>query len=351
MQSDFDLWQNEEVKIINDEISVVKNKVSGNLMISRTSDAQNLEILNIIKTINHPCVMKVYDCVSTGSKCISLCEYVDGVTLDEYVRANGAFAEEDAIKILSSICDGLMSLHANGIIHRDINPSNVMIKPNGDIKIIDFDITRTQKAGKSKDTTILGTVGYASPEQFGFSQTYAKADVYSCGVLLNFLLTAKLPDEQIYDGKLGLVVERCISIDKNNRYESIDKLKAAINDKRFVVDSILPLPGFRSDKVMPKIITSIYLVLLVILYVNIINEAFEGIYNGHFLYVTVNYVRRLIMLVFMFTAPYVLIGDMFHLANRLYKGNPKRGRERLRLLGIISIVIAILLSRIIMLFE
>ena len=151
-------------------------------------------------------------------------EFIDGTSVADLLTA-GLFNEEGAKKICAALCDGLYALHLSGIIHRDIKPENVMIENGGRVVLIDYEAARIFKCGRSKDTCILGTAGYAAPEQFGITQTDERSDVYSLGILLNVLLTGCHPSVTLYGGRLGKVIERCTHIDPAKRFKNTAELK------------------------------------------------------------------------------------------------------------------------------
>lgn len=156
---------------------------------------------------------------------------------------------------MCQVCDGISCLHKNNVIHRDITPSNVMISVDGAVKIIDLGISRIKKQYKDRDTTIMGTAGYVSPEQFGFRQTDVTSDVYSCGVLMNFMLTGSLPDECRYKGKMDYILNCCMQMNPGARYESIEELKNMIICYQTSKKDFLKFPGFRSNKTWKKIVS------------------------------------------------------------------------------------------------
>ncbi|MBR1730906.1 MAG: serine/threonine protein kinase [Ruminococcus sp.] len=224
----YKLWQNTELSEIAPNLVLVRNDFDSRIMALRKSGAENFEIMRALCSVRHLNIMRVYDAVTDGNVCKSLCEFIDGLTLEKAVENFCPYKEKQVRDIMCQLCDGLSALHERGIIHRDINPTNIMITWDGIIKIIDFDITRTVKFNRSKDTRVLGTAGYASPEQFGFSQTNERADIYSCGVLMNYLLTGALPNERHAEGPLSAVIKRCTQIDENNRFQNAEQLKKAL---------------------------------------------------------------------------------------------------------------------------
>lgn len=178
-------------------------------------------------------------------------EYVNGKTLLTMLSEKETLNEKDSKNIIGQICDGLIFLHKHNIIHRDINPNNIMITKNGDIEIIDFDIARRAKKNSKTDTTVLGTVGYAAPEQFGFAQSDMRTDIYAVGVLANVMLTGEMPNKKLYGGKIGAVIRKATAIDANMRYKSISDFKHAFtnqvdeNTNKFI-KALRCVPGFRT---------------------------------------------------------------------------------------------------------
>ena len=93
------------------------------------------------------------------------------------------------------------------------------------MKLIDFDASRFFKKGQSKDTVIIGTAGYAAPEQLGFAQSDERTDIFALGVLMNVMLTGEHPTNKLYKGKLRKVIEKCIQLDPQKRYKNVEELK------------------------------------------------------------------------------------------------------------------------------
>ncbi|MCR5208153.1 MAG: serine/threonine protein kinase, partial [Eubacterium sp.] len=131
-------------------------------------------------------------------------------------------------KILLETCDALVPLHANGFIHRDVKPENIMITKDGTVKLIDFNASREFSLSSTRDTVQIGTIGYASPEQLGIAQTDARTDIYALGVLLNVMLTGKHPSIKLADGRAGKIVLKCTQIDPSSRFSSVEKLASEL---------------------------------------------------------------------------------------------------------------------------
>ncbi len=184
---------------------------------------QTYDAYRLLRDIRCENLPEVYDTVSPDDGQIVLEEYIDGMTVRQ-IMETGRYRYRGAKKVLSGLCDALSVLHGNGIIHRDIKPENILIGPSGRVVLIDFNASRTVKSG-GRDTVVLGTVGYASPEQMGVAQTDARTDIYALGVLLNVMITGKHPSEQIARGKTGRIVKKCTGINPDDRFRNVQELK------------------------------------------------------------------------------------------------------------------------------
>lgn len=164
---------------------------------------------------------------SEQMRCV-LREYVPGETLSQLAKGR-TFTEEDVIGIGVQLCDQLRSLHSMEppVIHRDIKPQNVVIRPDGTAVLIDFGIARV-RTEKDTDTVAFGTQGFAPPEQYGFKQTDARSDIYSLGILLYWLLHHETKVPQGSRSELEKVIARCVFFDPDKRFDSVERVKCAL---------------------------------------------------------------------------------------------------------------------------
>lgn len=198
---------------------------------------------NMIKQLDHPSIVRIVDIIENPDVIYIIEDYIEGETLSTILEENGAQPQELVINWAKQICEALEYLHTRkpAIIYRDMKPSNVMLKPDGNIKIIDFGIAREYKEQSLSDTVSLGTKGYAAPEQFGGKgQTDARTDVYCLGVTLYHLVTGYSPCEPPYeiypirywnpqlDPGLEAIIEKCTQLNPEDRYQSCAELLYAL---------------------------------------------------------------------------------------------------------------------------
>ena len=169
---------------------------------------------------------EIYDIIELDDGQIVLEEYVDSVTVAQVMETD-KYRLSDARKVLLGVCDALTILHERGIIHRDVKPENVLITNAGRVVLIDSNASRMESMA-SKDTVVMGTVGYASPEQLGLSQTDARTDIYAAGVLFNVMLTGQHPSVTIASGRVGRIVRKCTAVNPDERYQTAAELWSAL---------------------------------------------------------------------------------------------------------------------------
>ena len=335
-------WNITFLASINSYTDIVRDNNTGQIMLRRESAAETYPVMRTMTQVRHRNLMTVFDAITVNGKCISLCEFINGTTLEGCVERFGTYPEAGAKNIICQICDGLTELHANGIVHRDIKPSNVMIENNGTVKIIDYDISRTVKQAQPKDTRILGTAGYASPEQFGFSQTNAKADIYACGVLLNYLLTGRLPNEQLYGGYLAEIIRECTQMDESKRFDSADELKMVLlGKKRSKHKKRRALPGYRGGVPLMVFTTIILLIWASLVYSFGVFLATNAVEHPDLFWGQLVICED--VLIFWSFLPYLFFGDAFTLSNIINRKNPQKGLFIMRMLGVASIAIGFVL--------
>lgn len=209
-------------------VCLLRNRTSGSRSIGRifVGSTEVYEKLQEIHCSNLPAIEYVKE---TDGLAVIVEEYIQGDTLD-FLLENKPLREEYAIRILQQVCQGLRYLHDFGAVHRDIKPENIILRGDEAV-LIDFDASRICKPTHTADTQIMGTTGYAAPEQYGLAQTDARTDIYALGVLLNVMLTRQHPATTLAEGPLRQVIETCTATNVDKRYGSVEDLLLALERK------------------------------------------------------------------------------------------------------------------------
>jgi len=207
-------------------VYLMRNNTVGGSMVVRFYE-KPVAAYNKLIRISHPNLPEIYDVYELDDVQVVFEEYVDGITVEE-VLEGGRYTYSGVKKVIRHVGYALEVLHGMNIIHRDIKPGNIIISKDGAVKLIDLNASREYVPERKTDTVVLGTVGYASPEQYGISQSGTGADIYALGVLLNVMLTGKHPSEKLAGGKAGRIVLKCTQIDPERRFGSVEKLIHAL---------------------------------------------------------------------------------------------------------------------------
>lgn len=206
-------------------IHLIRDKRSGKICVRKEMELTQKEIIEFRKQQNCTYYPQVLEVIEVKDKLILIEEYIEGVTLREYMMGE-KLQEEQAVKFAVQICQALLPMHCAEpiIVYRDLKPENIMVTSEGIIKLVDFNISRLFYPGKNRDTVLLGTAEYAAPEQFGYFQTDNRTDIYAFGVLFNFMITGKVPVEEISQGKYEPIVRKCIELEPSRRYQKIEEI-------------------------------------------------------------------------------------------------------------------------------
>lgn len=242
-------------------LDTVLNKQWAAKEIKDVSDPEQRELIvqsivteaNMIKSFDHPAIPRIVDLVDESGTLYVIMDYVEGRSLSAVLATDGPQPEDEVVNWGLQLCDALEYLHRRTppVIYRDMKPSNVMLKPNGLVQIIDFGIAREYRddggsvTAAMGDTVQLGTRGYAPPEQYGGGgQTDARTDVYALGATMYTMLTGKNPAEPPYqilplrqvDASLSPALERVIAKatqpDPVDRYQDCAELAYALSHYR-----------------------------------------------------------------------------------------------------------------------
>lgn len=210
---------------------LVQNIDTKKLYVRKELELYDEQVFRFLKENPIPNMPRVIDVAEDGGRLIVIEEHIAGDTLQEIMDQRGTFTEKETVNYILQLCDIIKALHSAPapIIHRDIKPSNIVLSPDGVIKLLDMDAAKIASDTKSQDTVLMGTAGYAAPEQYGFAASNVQTDIYAIGILMNVMLTGQLPQEKLYAGRLSGVISICTKIDWHSRYGSIEHLIRAIN--------------------------------------------------------------------------------------------------------------------------
>ena len=218
----------------------------------RKDGVQNFEVVkqnlivetDLLKRLNHPHLPSIIDVIDGDGTFLIVMDYIEGNPLSKAIKNSGAQNQDDVIEWAKQLCDVLGYLHSRKppIIYRDMKPSNVMLKPDGNVMLIDFGTAREFKSTSVADTTCLGTQGYAAPEQFGgHGQTDARTDIYCLGATMYHLITGHnpaLPPYEMYpirqwnpmlSSGLEEIILKCTQKNPDDRYQSCAELLYALD--------------------------------------------------------------------------------------------------------------------------
>lgn len=199
---------------------------SGKLYVRRYREIPQ-ELFRRIRRVSCPYLERLVEQSEDENGAYFISEYVEGTP-----ASDRTFSEKEAVKLLLGLCAAIKALHRAGVIHRDIKPSNIICGNDWHIRLIDFDSARLRVEFQSRDTEILGTGGYAAPEQYGFMQTDDRSDIYAFGVTMEEIL-----GENADKPKFRRIIRRCTQFDPDKRYRDISAVGRAI--KRAVIPDFL----------------------------------------------------------------------------------------------------------------
>jgi len=192
----------------------------------------NLHIYERLTGLPHPYLPKLYEVRCGPAETVVVEEYIEGRSI-----AESHPAEKQLRKWLLELCQVLQYLHKHQIVHRDIKPSNLLIGADGHIRLVDFDAAREEKPQAESDTRLIGTRGYAPPEQYGFAQTDGRADIYALGITFRELL-----GKAAKKGRWRRVLKRCTALEPKRRYRYTWQITWAVRAaqvRRYVVYPLL----------------------------------------------------------------------------------------------------------------
>ena len=220
------------------ETFLVRRKENGQMAVAKCYDRQVFSIRphpELLEGIEHPGLPHFFEQYQNDRILCVVREYIEGEPLDEYVN-DRQLTTRQIVSFGIQLCDILSVLHGRTppVIHRDIKPENIIVKPDGTLTLIDFDISRVYRDSAGRDTVFFGTKGYAPPEQYGFGQTDNRADIYALGVLLRWMMTGveKENANVTIHPRVRKVIDRCTAFSPEERYQDAAEVKRDLQKVR-----------------------------------------------------------------------------------------------------------------------
>lgn len=220
-------------------ISLVRHIETGQIYVEKVLTQYDKSIYDWLQQSKLPYVPQIYECMEEDGTLYLIEEYIQGIMLETYIEQFGCLDLDAAGRVIEYLCRTLEKLHSHipPIVHRDIKPTNVML--HGDFKkgqgivsvyLIDFNTARVFDAERNRDTELIGTRGFAAPEQYGFSQSDARTDIYGLGVLLNYMLCGNLIRDGIYEDypEVSQIIRKATRIDPEKRYQTAEEMLQAV---------------------------------------------------------------------------------------------------------------------------
>lgn len=267
-------------------LSIVQNKLNNKIYVKKILDVYNIDVYKKMFENQIPGLPRIIELYEDNSRLVLIEEYISGRTLQEMIET-GDISAENVISYSVLLCDTVEKLHNQNppIIHRDIKPSNIIITSSNYPVLLDFNAAKLYSEASESDTVLLGTPGYAAPEQYGFGCSSVQTDIYTIGIVMQEMIAScgrihLSPLEQTLFDSLAPIIKKCTSMEPAFRYKSSVELREAIIkvssnfldlDRFYNINrtvsflsfhsqgdsySLLP-PGFRSRKPWKMILSSI----------------------------------------------------------------------------------------------
>ena len=238
-------------------VYLVKNIQTSRLYVKKVLSVYNADVYRYL--MSHPVenIPRIYEAVEDNGKLIVIEEYINGTCLRDFLSP-GPVDEATAVSITTMLCQIVMNLHrcVPPIIHRDIKPSNIIMMDDGTVRLLDMNAAKQYWGEAEQDTQLIGTAGFAAPEQYGFGSSSIQTDIYAIGVLMAVLTHGAFSRHALTNSPYDQIIEKCTRIDPGDRFLSVQDIINALQliqgngQQKEVPDRFirwLP-PGFRTLK-------------------------------------------------------------------------------------------------------
>lgn len=255
---------NEEHKIY-----IVQNSNNRHIYVKKILDVYSYNVYKYLHAHHINGTPFIYELYQEGDTLTIIEEYISGNTLEELLNQKYNFSTDEIKNIAWQLCNILNQLHKckPSIIHRDIKPTNIILTEEGRVILLDLNAAKYFSSDRNEDTTLLGTKGYAAPEQYGFGTSNPQTDIYALGMVINTLLHGEFSPIPYANCELTPIITKCLKLSSKERYKSVNEIKKQLNITPF--DSSKPLydkviflpPGFRHLKPLNMIVASIVYII------------------------------------------------------------------------------------------
>lgn len=250
-------------------VQLVRDDLTGTLFVKKTLSVCRRDVLQSLRAQPAPGMPRIREVADMGDVTVLVEDFVNGRTLGNLLESARVLEERQALTVFRAVAEAVKALHDRtpAVIHRDIKPENVLLAEDGRVFLLDVDAAKPAEPGLRRDTVLIGTVGYAAPEQYGFGGSDRQTDIYALGVLLNVMLTGFLPGERQAPGKSGAVIARATRMDPTQRYATVDELLTDLfgrqpEEKPTGRRRFLP-PGMRGGDPVKTVLSAVGYALLI----------------------------------------------------------------------------------------
>lgn len=248
-------------------IFIVQHIESKKIFVKKQLKVYDITVYKQLQQMDIAGIPKIYELYEQEGLLTVIEEYITGKTLDEFINNGSSLSVDKITDIALQLCNILFCLHSMTppVIHRDIKPSNIIMTRSGMIVLLDMNAAKYVDSEKERDTRLLGTKGYAAPEQYGFGTSDERTDIYAIGILLKTLLANS--SENVTE-KLNKIIAKCIEINPNDRYNSIVELRQDLisiypqSEKHTKTYTDYLPPGFRHNKPLNILVASVTYLLV-----------------------------------------------------------------------------------------
>ncbi|MGX7150419.1 serine/threonine protein kinase [Enterococcus ureasiticus] len=234
---------NNETAFFYKEIKPLTDKTNGPILVRKMDTKEFFvkkcyplyleEHLAALRNIKQAHLPKIQELVVQDGKLWLYEEFIQGKTLTEVIQSSGILETEQILTIAMSVLEALGALHKKGLVHRDVKPGNIMMTNEGTVKLIDFDAVRAVDGEKESDTVQLGTMGFASPEQFGFAESDERSDLYSLGIVMNICSVKEYPKKRLTEDRvLRGIIRKATKLEPGERYQTALEMHLALRQQK-----------------------------------------------------------------------------------------------------------------------